>query len=182
MYAKPGNWPDADMLPVGELRPFPGGNGGPRSSRLTHDEQRTLMTLWSVGRSPLVVGANLTLLDEWTTSLLTNRDLIRVDQTATASRQVSRAGDVIVWTADLPGGEVALAIFNLGHSPAKISRPFTAFRLKPGAWQARDVWTRGDRAGQTAVSESMSSARLPAAYPPPVSGAGRDRKRTSRQP
>lgn len=62
---------------------------------------------------------------------------------------------MIAWTADLPGGEVALAIFNLGHSPAEISQPFTAFRLKPGAWQARDVWTGGDRAGQTAVRESI---------------------------
>lgn len=155
-YAKPGNWPDADMLPLGELRPFPGGNGGPRSSQLTHDEQRTLMTLWSIARSPLILGANLTLLDEWTASLVTNRDLIRVDQTATASRQVSHDGDIIAWTADLPGGDMALALFNVGDSPAKISRALTVFGLKGGAWQARDVWSGKDAAGLTDVKTTLS--------------------------
>jgi len=154
-YAKPGNWPDADMLPIGELRPFPGGNGGPRSSKLTHDEQRTLMTLWSMGRSPLIVGANLTMLDDWTSSLLTNRDLIRVDQTASASRQVSQAGDVIAWTADLPGGEMALAVFNVGDVPAAVFQAFTAYGLKSGAWRSREVWTGQENSAQTGVKVTI---------------------------
>jgi hypothetical protein len=61
-YAKPGNWPDADMLPLGELRPSPG-DGAPRTTRLTLTEQQTMLTLWAMARSPLILGANLTLLD-----------------------------------------------------------------------------------------------------------------------
>ena len=65
-FVKPGNWPDADMLPLGTLGPVPG-HGKPRKTLLTEDEQRTLMTLWAIARSPLFVGANLTELDDCTT-------------------------------------------------------------------------------------------------------------------
>ncbi|HEX4156580.1 MAG TPA: glycoside hydrolase family 27 protein [Acidobacteriaceae bacterium] len=142
-YARPGDWPDADMLPVGELRPSPG-FGPARSSRLTHDEQQAMLALWSMARSPLILGANLTLLDEWTTKLLTARDVLRIDQTATASRQVMRDGDMIVWTADLPDGEEALAVFNVGDSAADIDRPLSAYGLKDVSWDARDAWNGVD--------------------------------------
>jgi hypothetical protein len=66
-YVKPGNWPDEDMLPIGSLTPHPGWQG-PRESRLTHDEERTEMTLWAITRSPLILGANLTKLDDFTRS------------------------------------------------------------------------------------------------------------------
>ncbi len=113
------------------------------------------MTLWSMGRSPLIVGANLTLLDDWTSSLLTNRDLIRVDQTASASRQVSQAADVIAWTADLPGGEMALAVFNVGDIPAAVFQAFTAYGLKSGAWRSREVWTGQENSAQTGVKVTI---------------------------
>ena len=102
-YTKPGNWPDADMLPLGQLRPFPG-SGRARPSKLTYDEEKTLLTLWSMARSPLILGANLTLLDGPTTALLLNRDLIHIDQTATSSREAAHTGDLIAWTAETPGG------------------------------------------------------------------------------
>ena len=101
-YAGPGHWPDADMLPIGDLSPKPDIGPGARHSRLTPEEQKTQLTLWAMARSPLILGANLTLLDESTLSLITDRDLIRVDQTATASREALNKGDLIVWTADLP--------------------------------------------------------------------------------
>src|SRR5262249_34595609 len=78
-YARPGRWPDADMLPFGSLTPHPGW-GEPRMSRLTRDEQQTQFVLWSVARSPLILGGNLTRLDEFTRSLITNRELIAVNQ------------------------------------------------------------------------------------------------------
>ena len=56
------------------------GWGKPRTTRLTRDEQRTQLTLWSIFRSPLIIGGNLTLFDEWTESLLTNPEVIAVDQ------------------------------------------------------------------------------------------------------
>ena len=67
--SQPGHWPDADMLPLGYLGPAPGW-GKARQTRLTHDEQRTLVTLWSIFPSPLMVGGELPSADAWTKSLL----------------------------------------------------------------------------------------------------------------
>lgn len=74
-----GVYTDLDMLPLGELRPTPG-DGKPRHTRLTPDEQKTLLTLWALQKSPLIIGANLTLLDDETLRLLSNRELLRIDQ------------------------------------------------------------------------------------------------------
>jgi alpha-galactosidase len=149
-YAKPGNWPDADMLPLGEVRPSPGGGPGPRHTRLTPDEQRTMLTLWAMARSPLILGANLTMLDAPTLRLITNRDLIRIDQTSAASRQVLHDDDLVVWTSDLPVGEFALAAFNRGDAPLHVAKQFTALGLASGAWQTRDVLQ--PKAAETASS------------------------------
>ena len=74
-----GHWPDADMLPLGYLGPRPGWQDA-RASRLTADESRTLMTLWSMARSPLVAGTNLTRMDPATEALYSNPEVIAVDQ------------------------------------------------------------------------------------------------------
>jgi hypothetical protein len=139
-YAKPGYWPDADMLPIGELRPVPG-DGEPRTTRLTLPEQQTLLSLWSIARSPLILGANLTLLNGPTLDLLTNRELLRINQTATASREAFHSGEVIAWTADLPEGEVALALFNTGDSQQIVNSSFEAFNLPTDTYKVHDVWT-----------------------------------------
>jgi alpha-galactosidase len=149
-YAKPGNWPDADMLPLGTLGPVPG-EGKPRTTRFTADEQRTVMTLWAMARSPLILGANLTELDDATLKLLTNKEVIRIDQTSTGSRQVSRDGDVIAWTSDLQDGSHALALFNTGDSPFEVKKDFAAYGLAGKSYKARDAWTGQDLGTLTAV-------------------------------
>ena len=126
-HAHPGAWPDADMLPLGQLSPHPDVGPGPRATRLSPIEQRTLLTLWAMSRSPLILGANLTLLDNATLHLVTDRDLLRIDQQATASRQVLRDGNLIVWTADLPIRQHALALFNLGDQSMSISKTLDEF-------------------------------------------------------
>ncbi|SFS05809.1 Alpha galactosidase A [Granulicella pectinivorans] len=146
-YAKPGNWPDADMLPLGELRPQPGW-GKARTSRLTEDESKTQITLWAMARSPLILGANLTMLDGFTTTLLVNRDLIRIDQASMGSREVSHEGDLIAWTADLPGREKALALFNVGDTPMTMDVEFAKYGLGKGKYRVRNVWD-GTAAGRT---------------------------------
>ena len=142
-YAKPGNWPDADMLPVGHIGPFPG-EGKPRDTRFTPTELQTLITLWSMARSPLILGANLTQLDAATLKLITNRDVLRIDQTATRSGQVMRSGDIIAWTADLPTdspeGSVALALFNVGETQVVVDSAFAAFSLDEPTYRVKDVW------------------------------------------
>ena len=94
-----------------------------------------------MARSPLIVGANLTLLDEATTRLLTNPGMVRIDQTATASRQALEDGDLIAWTADMPRDQYALAIFNLGNTPLKVDRKLTELKLPERRWAARNAWT-----------------------------------------
>jgi alpha-galactosidase len=149
---KPGQWPDADMLPFGELRPSPGW-GEPRHTRLTPDEQRTVMTLWSMGQSPLILGANLTLLDPATLQLLTNRNLLAIDQHAVLRgrpMQGFETGDLRVWRAEVhparlgSAPEVAVALFNLSDKPMAIDRSVSELGLlRAGESEARgvlDVW------------------------------------------
>ena len=156
-YAKPGNWPDADMLPIGELRPEPG-LGDPRASHLTPDEQRTELTLWSIARSPLILGANLTLLDAPTLALLTNRDLIKINQTATKSVEFLHRGNIVAWSADLPNKETALAVFNPGDDILHVNLTFSELipTLGSGPLHARDVWAGKDFRSQRGVSADIS--------------------------
>ena len=143
-YTKPGNWPDADMLPVGELRPYPDVGPGPRHTRLTPAEQQTQLSLWAMARSPLIIGANLTLLDQDTLRLLCNTDILKIDQTATASRQVLHDSDLVIWTADLLGDQHALAAFNLGEKAITFDRPLSDFVPSAAQYNIRNAWT-GER-------------------------------------
>jgi len=153
-YAKPGNWPDADMLPLGELRPVPG-EGNPRTTRLTPTEQQTLMTLWSMARSPLILGANLTLLDDATLRLITNRDVLTIDQTATRSGETLHSGGIIAWTADLPDGTQALALFNVGESLVTITTSFEAYGLDDTTYHVKDAWS-GRNLGKLKSIDNLS--------------------------
>ena len=125
-YAKPGAWPDADMLPFGSLTPHPGW-GEPRQSRLTADEERTFFTLWAIARSPLILGGNLTKLDDVTRSLITNKAVIAVNQTAFESYPANDQqadSDIRVWMASTGSRENPThytALFNLANEPKSLS-------------------------------------------------------------
>ena len=99
-----------------------------------------MLTLWAMARSPLILGGNLTMLDAETLGLITNRELLRIDQSATASREVVHEGDLIAWTAELPDGEHALAVFNRGDAPLRVTRELTAFGVSEGVWRGEDAW------------------------------------------
>ena len=106
-YRQPGAWPDADMLPFGVL------DQGKRTTRLTPDEQHTVMTLWSIARSPLMHGGDLTKTDDFTLSLLTNADVLAVNQNSLNNRPLFDHDELIAWTADVPDSEDKyLAVFN----------------------------------------------------------------------
>jgi hypothetical protein len=155
-HVKPGNWPDADMLPLGTLGPVPGW-GDPRQTRLTHDEQRTLITLWSIARSPLFFGGNLTQLDDWTASLLTNTDVIAINQRGSNQHLAATQGDVVAWTSNGPGGLTYLALFNLGDTPAEVKSPFSTYGLTAKQYKSRDLWTK---------TAQPASAEVTATIPP----------------
>ena len=107
---------------------------------LTTAEQQTQLSLWAMARSPLIIGANLTLLDQDTLRLLCNTDILKIDQTATASRQVLHQGDLVIWTADLPGNQRALAAFNLGEKAIAFDRPLSDF-FPAGPYDIKNAWT-----------------------------------------
>jgi hypothetical protein len=140
--AKPGHWPDADMLPIGSLRPSPGW-GEPRDTRLTRDEQRTLLTLWSVFRSPLIMGGNLLQADAWTKSLLTNPEVIAVDQHSTGNRPVIAADNTIVWLARPEfGDDFYIAVFNISDAQQTIHYEWKDLGLTANSYKLRDLWLR----------------------------------------
>jgi alpha-galactosidase len=149
-YSGPGNWPDADMLPEGWLGPSPG-MGEPRQSRLTPDEQRTEFTLWAVTRSPLIFGGNLTRLDDFSRSLLTNQSVLFIDQNATYSRPVDTSAlgpafqDARVWRASIgqPGDRgysEYFAFFNLADAPVTLHANWQQLGLDSAKHAAHNVW------------------------------------------
>ena len=154
--AETGHWPDADMLPLGHLGPHPG-DGKVRETALTHDEQRTLLTLWSMLRSPLIAGCNLTQMDEWTTSLLTNEEVIAVDQHSRGGRAVMNDGKQAVWVAKPESGKGAyIALFNLDEAPRKVEYPLQSLGLGGVAFKVRDLWGHKDVGTADTVSATLA--------------------------
>jgi alpha-galactosidase len=143
-FSGPGHWPDADMLPLGRLEPAAGWEQ-PRTTRLTHDEQRTLLTLWSIFRSPLIMGGNLTLCDEWTQSALTNAELIGVDQHSTGNHALISTDKAAVWLATPASGDGAfIAVFNLDAAPQSFHYTWKDLGLKRSNYSLRDLWEHQD--------------------------------------
>jgi alpha-galactosidase len=138
--ARPGHWPDADMLPIGSLRPAAGW-GEPRETRLSHDEQRTMLTLWSIFRSPLIMGGNLTQSDDWTTALLTNPEVIAVNQHSTENRPVITSDNIVIWTARPESGKDSyVAIFNLSETAQTVQYAWKDLGLTSTNYRLRDLW------------------------------------------
>ena len=105
-YRGPGHFPDADMLPIGIVE-------FKRPTNFTKNEQYTLMSMWAIGRSPLIFGGDMTKLDDFTKEMLTNPEMLKVNQQSTNNRQVSRDKNLIVWTADVPNSkDKYVALFN----------------------------------------------------------------------
>jgi alpha-galactosidase len=141
-FSGPGHWPDADMLPLGRLEPVAGWES-PRATRLTHDEQRTQLTLWSIFRSPLMMGGNLTLCDKWTESLLTNPEVIAVNQHSRNNHSVMQTDKMAVWYANtVSDEEYYVAFFNLSDFILSSEISWTDAGLPGGKYSMRDLWER----------------------------------------
>ena len=139
----PGAWADADMLPLGFLGPHPGMFEA-RQTHLTRDEQRTVMTLWAIFRSPLMMGGDLVTLDDWTKSLLTNRNVLAVDQHSTDNHPVINEPDTVVWTSRPESGKgTYVAVFNTGDTERTVSYEWAKLGLKAGSHKVVDLWEHG---------------------------------------
>jgi len=152
-FTRPGAWPDADMLPFGMLGPTPGW-GDPRQTRLTRDEQRSVMTLWAMARSPLILGANLTKLDSDTLALLTNRTVLDIDQYGSKQHEVARDGAVIAWTSTGRRGERYLALFNTANDAVTVRQGYAHYGLA-GRYRTRNVWENANLGRRDGVDASM---------------------------
>jgi hypothetical protein len=126
------------MIPIGRLSKQ-GPVGSPRYSNLTADEQRTLMTLWSITRSPLMWGGNLTENRASELALMTNAAVLAVDQNSTNNRQLY-GGSTQVWTADVPGtNDRYVALFNRTSSTTNVSVNLADLGI--GSAAATDLWS-----------------------------------------
>jgi hypothetical protein len=155
-YARAGTWPDADMLPIGMLVPTPG-EGKPRASRLTEDEQRTMITLWAMARSPLFIGGNLTQMDDTMKSLLTNPGVIEVDQHSTGGHLLGQDGNVVAWVAVSENrSRNYLALFNVGDAPVHVDKTFAEYGFIDRAeYKVRDLWMRKELGALNAVTVDL---------------------------
>jgi alpha-galactosidase len=138
-----GAWPDADMLPLGHIG-LRAERGDDRTSRFTHDEAQTVITLWSIAQSPLIFGGDLPTTDAFTLSLLTNDDVLEVDQHGSHGYPISESGDRITWLADAPDGRSKyVAVFNLGANAIDMRIDWGTLKL-PETCALRDLWKKSD--------------------------------------
>jgi hypothetical protein len=156
-YAGPGHWNDPDMLVVGQV------GWGPtlKPSRLTPDEQYTHISLWSIMAAPLLIGCDMANMDDFTLSLLTNDEVLAVNQDPLGLQGVPvvRGDDYQIWSKDMQDGSKAVAVFNLGKDKVEPSELFNWDDKGPqsktisidlekigqkGEQQVRDLWRQQD--------------------------------------
>lgn len=140
-YAGPGHWNDPDMLVVGLV------GWGPQlhPSRLTPDEQYTHISLWSLLASPLLIGCDMTQMDAFTKNLLTNDEVIEINQDPLGKQasQVSKEGGLEIWVKELEDGSKAVGLFNRNTTKETIKATWSSLGLT-GKQIARDVWRQKD--------------------------------------
>jgi alpha-galactosidase len=140
-FAGPGHWNDPDMLVVGKL------GWGPRihDTRLTRNEQITHISLWSLVSSPLLIGADMSQLDQFTLDLLSNDEVLGVNQDVLGkpAGRVSQDGHVEVWARPLADGTMAVGLFNRGPVAADVTAAWSVVGVS-GAQRVRDLWQQKD--------------------------------------
>jgi hypothetical protein len=155
-YSQPGNWPDADMLPLGRIG-IRAERGDDRASLFTHDEQQTVMTLWSIFRSPLMFGGDLPSNDAFTLALITNPEVLAVNQSSAGGHQSYHQGDTIAWTADAPRGSARyVAVFNLGDAKQDVELSWSDVGIPAKHAKIRDLWTHKDLGKQNRLQVSLA--------------------------
>lgn len=139
-HAGAGHWPDCDMLPIG---PINQDYSKDNYSKFTHDEQQTMMSLWCMMRSPLIIGGEMNGFDDFTMSLLTNEELLNIERDTHCAHMVTRkvvdGNEQIIWLAPAKDASVNyVALFNAGESVCDITVDIARLGIKPT--NAYDIW------------------------------------------
>jgi hypothetical protein len=108
-------------------------------------------------RSPLVMGGNLTSMDEWTASLLTNQEVIAVDQHSTENRELINTGSEVIWTAKPENAKgLYIAAFNLSDGSLHVQHPWNQVGLSGQSYSVRDLWERKDAGGKQSLDVTLA--------------------------
>jgi alpha-galactosidase len=142
LYGKPGGWNDPDYLLFGYLSNW---QGETVPTPLTPNEQYTQMSLWALVAAPLIFSGDMTRLDEFTLSVLTNDEIIEVDQDPLGKPgyRVYKKGNVEVWKRELEDGSIAVGLFNRGEEPAMVTAYWADLGIS-GKSKVRDLWRQKD--------------------------------------
>jgi alpha-galactosidase len=143
-FQRPGHWNDPDMFEVGA-------NGGGTPKKLTPDEQYTHVSMWCLLSAPLLLGCDLAHLDPFTLGLLTNDEVLDVDQdtlghqaTCLAKTPGDKTGDLQVYGKPLDDGSWAVGLFNLSAAPATVKVSWSDLKNVSGSQKVRDLWRQRD--------------------------------------
>ena len=140
-YASPGHWNDPDMLVIGKV------GWGPRlrDSHLTANEQYVHITLWTLLASPLLLGNDLTQMDDFELGLVTNDEVLAVhqDPLGKPADRVSKNGELEVWSRPLADGSLAVGLFNRDEMDMKVGVKWTELGIS-GKQKVRDLWRQKD--------------------------------------
>jgi hypothetical protein len=144
-HGGPGHWPDMDMLPLGRLSVDHRSVGPDRTTKFTHGEQVTLLSLWSLFPSPLMLGGDFTSADPWEIALLTNDEILSVNQDALGqpAMRVFNRGGLEAWQRNLADSRIAVGLFNRTEDDTTITASWADLDLQ-GTYAARDLWQKKD--------------------------------------
>jgi len=140
-FSAPGRWNDPDMLVVGQV----GWGPSLHNTRLTPEEQYTHITLWSILASPLLIGCDLKQLDPFTLNLLTNDEVLAINQDPLGKQavQVKKTNDYEIWVKDLEDGTKAVGLFNKTLKPLYVPVDLKDLSIN-GKFRMRDLWAQTD--------------------------------------
>lgn len=156
-HTGPGSWPDADMIPFGHISLDDRPHGPDRMSYFTINEHYTLMTLWAIARSPLMIGSDLLSTPDSIIAFYRNEEVLYVNQNSENGHQAMSENNQIAWVAyDQNSDDVFVALFNLSEEEKNVSLDMEWEMLR-GKYEARDLWNKED----VGVISGKIDAKLP---------------------
>ena len=142
-HASDKGWPDGDMLPLGRIG-IRAERGEPRQDGFTPAERVSLMSLWVIARSPLMIGGDLPTSDPGTIALFTNPEAMEILRSSSNNRELAREGAFVFWGADGADGVRYAAVFHLGESAVDVALDAQALGLPASGGEVRELWSGAD--------------------------------------